>query len=527
MALFAQALRNHRDEINSLNVFPVPDGDTGTNMLLTQEAVERELAELDGEVDTLGALGGAVARASLMGARGNSGVILSQVLRGFFERLPADGPVGPRELAEALRHASDEADRAVARPADGTVLSVLRDAAAAAGAAADGGSAPGTDEIVAVVLDAARASLARTMDEPSAMRDAGVVDAGAKGLVLLFDAMQAALRGGDLTEPVGPFGPVGRHAGEDEHRGPLEFGTEVQYLLEGDDADIPALRRRLEELGDSVVVVGGGGLFNVHVHTNDAHAAVKAGTRAGRSRDVSIVDLATQVTECIGGHARAVRIAEQVSGLVAVAEGEGLIRTFRSLGAVVVPGGPGNNPAVEDLMAAVQAAPAEAVVVLPNHRNVAAPAEQAAGALGKRALLVASLSVPAGLAAAAAFNPLSSAEANAEAMEVAAAACRAGQVARAGRDADTEAGPVGRGEWLGRSEGHALVRAETAAAAAIALIRILSRGGAELVTLIAGAEASDAETAEVAQTVRDTLPDVHLETIRGGQPRDVFLIGVE
>jgi dihydroxyacetone kinase-like predicted kinase len=205
---------------------------------------------------------------------------------------------------------------------------------------------------------------------------------------------------------------VGRQTDDDEQAGPLVFGIEVQYLLEGHDADIPALRRRLEELGDSVVVVGGGGLYNVHVHTNDADAVMEAGARAGRPQQVSIVDLATQVRECIGGHARAVRLAEQVCGLVTVAEGDGLIRTFRSLGAVVVPGGPGNNPAVGDLLAAVQAAPAESVLVLPNHPNALTQAERAVGASGKRALMVASLSIPAGLAAAAAFNPLSSAEDN-------------------------------------------------------------------------------------------------------------------
>ncbi|HEX9312124.1 MAG TPA: DAK2 domain-containing protein, partial [Actinomycetota bacterium] len=287
MDLFAEALRQHREEIDSLNVFPVPDGDTGTNMLLTQEAVVSELASLDGRTD-LRTLGDAISRASLMGARGNSGVILSQVLRGLCERLPDDGLVDPKELAGAIGHASHEADRAVAMPQDGTVLSVLRDAAgAAADAAGDGAGVP---DVVEAVLERARRSLAKTREVLPELRRAGVVDAGGKGLVLLFDALRAALVGAALTEPVGPLGPVGISTESEAGAEPdQDFGFEVQYLLEAEQAAVGPLREALAGIGDSLVVVGGGGLYNVHVHTDSPDRAVALGGEAGRLRERSVV----------------------------------------------------------------------------------------------------------------------------------------------------------------------------------------------------------------------------------------------
>jgi DAK2 domain fusion protein YloV len=528
MALFAEALRRHRDEINSLNVFPVPDGDTGTNMLLTQEAVERSLAGLDGKPTNLAGLGHAISEASLLGARGNSGVILSQVLRGLCEQFPPDGSVPPGVLAAALRHASTEADRAVARPVEGTVLSVLREAAEAAEAAA--ASATDCIPVAEAVLDAARDSLARTQEILPELRSAGVVDAGAKGMVLLFDALRSALRGDDLSEPVGALGPVGRVAGGSgppPSRPDADLDYEVQYLLEAEDPALVELRYRLTNLGDSVVVVGGGGLYNVHVHTNEPGKAVEAGLDEGRPRDISIVHLPSTATDCIAGQARAVRVAEQVAGLVAVAEGEGVTDTFRSLGALVVPGGPGNNPAVEDLVSAIEAAPAEAVIVLPNHPNVVPAADQAADASSKRVRILPSHSIPSGLAAAAAFNPQASIPENVAAMEEALGEGRSGEVAQAERAAETPAGPVGPGDWLGVSGGRVLITGRDAESVAGRLAIILGGAGAELVTVVSGAESTEAGVAAVARIVSEALPGVRVEVVRGGQPRHAYLIGAE
>ena len=524
MQIYADALREHRDELNSLNVYPVPDGDTGTNMLLTQESV---VAALDEPADarTPGEVAAAISRASLMGARGNSGVILSQILRGIVEAMPPDGVFDPRQLAGSLQRASDEAYRAVARPAEGTVLSVIRDAATAAGRAA-GVEEAGCAEVLGVALEEARSSLARTTEQLPALRRSGVVDAGAKGIVLLLDALLAAVSGGFPSEPVGPIGPVGSMAGERADP-PLEFASEVQFLLEAPDEAMPSLRSALGELGDSVVVVGGGGLFNVHVHTNDPDRVVEVGRRAGRPQQVQVTSLQGDVAACLAGQGRAVQVAGQLCALVAVAEGDGMARAFGSLGAVVVTGGPGNDPAVSDLLAAIEAAPADHVLVLPNHPNVLPTAARAVGETTRRAEVVTTASLMAGLAAATAFNPTAPAEDNAAAMKEAVDRMRSGELARAERDAVTPVGPVRPGQWLGVAEGETVIVADTAAEAAVAVAGRLAGRDAELLTLIVGAGIGVDVRPAVEAALRGAFPELMVEVLDGGQPRNPFHIGIE
>ena len=292
MEAYADGLRKHRDVLDSLNVYPVPDGDTGTNMLLTQEAVVAALA--GSGADSIGAV---ISRASLVGARGNSGVILSQVLRAICETMPQGGPAGPQEVASALQHASDEAFKGVAKPVEGTVLSVLRDAASAASAAAVEGAASAT--VLRAALEAGRASLAGTKQTLPELRAAGVVDAGGKGIVVLLDALHATLIGEPASEPLEPLGPVGRRETERSDRPSLP-AFEVQYVLEAREEDVPALRETLGSLGDSLVVAGGSGLYSVHVHTQEPELAVRAGELAGRTRDVRVVGLEGRPVGCVG-----------------------------------------------------------------------------------------------------------------------------------------------------------------------------------------------------------------------------------
>ena len=527
MEIFAEQLRRHRDEIDSLNVYPVPDGDTGTNMLMTQEAVVSALAALPSTGSGSGEVANVISRAALMGARGNSGVILSQVLRGICERLPADGTFGPQDVAAALEHASAEADRAVAKPADGTMLSVLRDAARASGDAARSMQPEGAvSPVLRAALDAARRSLRRTTDILPDLRRAGVVDAGGKGIVLLLDAMMAATEDLAPSEAPGPMGPVGR-VSEVAAVGAADESREVQYLLEAHDGVIAPLRGELAAIGDSLVVVGGGGLFAVHVHTNEPDEAVSAGRRAGNVRDLRITDLRDQATGCVVGQARAVQVAKQACGLVAVAEGAGLTRTFRSLGAVVVPGGPGRNPSVAELLRAIETAPSDVVVVLPNHPNIGPAAERAVHEGAKQGRVIASSSPVVGLSAAATFNPLATLEDNAKAMEDAVAACRSGEVAQAGRDAETPAGPLHRADWLALADGDLIAAGRTVGPVAAGLVRRLASDGAEVVTVVVGADASPEDRRSVEDAVRRALPSLQLELVDGGQPRYPFLIGVE
>jgi fatty acid kinase len=492
-------------------------------MLLTQRAVTDALNEKHDSDFGFDSVAPLISRASLMGARGNSGVILSQVLRGICEALPGKGDAGPKQVAAALEHASYEAYRAVTKPAEGTMLSVLRDAKIAAREAAK--SAPSAGPVLTAALVAARESLDRTRETHPDLRRAGVVDAGGKGIVLLLDALRSAVTGESMTEPVGPLGPVGR----DE---PALFATspnkafEVQYLLEGPDAEIPALRRTLETVGDSVVVVGGGGLFNVHVHADVTDPAVEAGKQVGAVRNVSIVSLNEQVEACMAGQARAVRVAE-LSSMIAVAEGAGLVRTLQSLGASVVQGGPGNNPSVADLVRAIESAPADAVLVLPNHRNVIPAAERAAIETAKTVVVVPTRSVAAGLAAATAFNPVSDADENDQAMKEALAASRSGEIARAERRAETPAGTVREGDWIGTVERDVVYAGDSLEDAAVVVARHLAGEDAEIVTLIVGAEVPAEQEELVRAAIARSIPQARLEVVPGGQPRYPFLIGVE
>ncbi|MGH2723971.1 MAG: DAK2 domain-containing protein [Actinomycetota bacterium] len=535
MSRYLEALRTHRQEIDSLNVFPVPDGDTGTNMLMTQEAVDAALEGLGGA--DLGEVGQAISRAALMGARGNSGVILSQVLRGLCGRLSQVPEPAPADLAEALAEASREARRAVAEPVEGTMLSVIRDAARAAGEASEGDAA----EVAEAALEEGLRSVERTREQLPELSRAGVVDAGGKGLVLLLDALVSALRDVPLRVEVGPPGPVG----ERRERGPggqeaSRYGYEVMFLLEGDDQAVPGLRERLGAIGDSLVIVGGSCLYNVHVHTDDPGAAVERGVDAGRPREIRITSLDEQVEACLADQARAVRAEgsepggpaaaaqRQATALVATAPGEGAARLLRSLGAVVVPGGPGRNPSVSDLVEAIRAAPSDDVVVLPNHKNIVPAAERAGAEVdGKRVTVVPTRSVPAGIAAAAAFNPAASLEENEGHVREGAEVVAAGEVATAVREAHTPAGPVRAGDLLGVVDGEVRAVGGDPVEVAVGVLRTLVRDEHEVLTLLLGEDVGDEEGERAAGALREAFPDLEVDVHRGDQPHYPFLVGLE
>ena len=531
MGRYLEALRTHREEINSLNVFPVPDGDTGTNMLLTQQAVEEALASAPAE--DLVPVGEAISRAALMGARGNSGVILSQVLRGLCARMCREASAGPADLAEGLAAAAEEARRAVAEPVEGTMLTVLRDGAEAAGRACREGA--DCDGIAQAALAAAIESLELTTEQLPALADAGVVDAGAKGMVLFFDALASTLLGVDMRIEVGPGGPVGE---ADPSGGPGEsgFGYEVMYLLEAADAAMAPLRRRLGEIGDSLVVVGGGGLYNVHVHTDDPGRAVEEALAGGRPRNIRITSLDAQIEACLAGQARGVRVAEPLeegpaaagtrTAVVAVAPGEGNASLFRSLGAVVVPGGRGRNPSVGDLLESIGATGGEAVLLLPNHPDIRPAAEGAAAESVRPTRVVATASVLEGLAAATSVIAEDHVEENVRRAAEAARAVSSGEVSLAARDADTPVGRAVAGSALGLIGEEIVVVDDDPMVAAAETAKACRRERHEIATLLAGMDVSDEDAARAAEHVAAALDGIEVEWHRGGQD-SLFLIGLE
>jgi uncharacterized protein len=547
MVAYRDALRSHQQVLNRLNVYPVPDGDTGTNMTLTLDAVVSELEGMNG-TGAMPDVCRAMAHGSLMGARGNSGVILSQLLRGIAERLGGDEEVGPEDLAAALVSASGLARAAVVRPVEGTILTVAR----AAGEGATAGWRAG--ETLAGVVDQAHRAAAEalaatpTMLEPLAR--AGVVDAGGWGYVLLLDAMLTVIDGRPLPDPpepdaaaedgrrVTPVDTTGEPAVRGPGMAPEDLRYEVMYLLDAPDDAIGPFKEVWAGMGDSIVVVGGEGVWNCHIHTNDIGAAVEAAIDIGRPHQIRVTDLAEQVEEerwvrdAAHGPPSEARSEPQapppVTGVVAVVAGDGIGRIFRSLGAQrLVPGGQTMNPSTAQLLEAVESLASAEVVVLPNNDNIEPVAKQLDALTDKVVRVVPTGSIVEGFAALLAYDPGASAAENEAAM--AASACRVipGAVTRAVRDADTEVGPVHEGEWLGLTRTGIVSTGGSPAGAALGLLEGLIGDSHELVTVIEGEGATPVDTRRITEWLREEHPQVAPEIHHGGQPLYPYLFGIE
>ncbi|MFJ4860371.1 DAK2 domain-containing protein [Streptomyces sp. NPDC088748] len=540
-SLALAALGRAREDIDAINVYPVADADTGTNLYLTAEAADRGLAEaFPGVTDGTGttSLAEAVrawAHGALVGARGNSGTILAQLLRGVADVLGAEQPErsdpaehggkrGPGTgglLARALTRAAEEAYAAVAHPVEGTMLTVAG-AAARAGEAA--GDAAGTAvEVARAAYDGARAALAETPGQLAALSRAGVVDAGGCGLVVVFGALWQALSGQEpAAEPVrGRAVPVPQPQDPcaQEEDGPA---YEVIYLLEATEAAVGELRERLDGLGDSLVVVGGDGLWNVHVHVDDPGAAVEAGVVAGRPYRIRITHF--------GDERRRARGERAQRAVVAVVPGEGLAGLCGEAGATPVLVRPGELPAAAELLDAVRRAHAREVVLLPGGaelRAAAAAAAEQARAEGVRVAVIPTRSAVQGLAALAVHDPEGSFDEDVVAMTAAAGATRYGELAVAERQSFTSAGICQAGDVLGLIDGDvAVIGAGLTETAEAVLDRMLGSGG-ELVTLVLGPEVPDAVAERLEAYVQHGHLAVDTVTYRGGRYSAPLLIGVE
>ncbi|MFP4513549.1 MAG: DAK2 domain-containing protein [Acidimicrobiales bacterium] len=545
MGEFRDALRAHQHHINRLNVYPVPDGDTGTNMALTLESVVAELDDLgvNGDGPDLVAVCGAIGHGSLMGARGNSGVILSQVMRGFTSVVRDAGTFDAPTFAAALTAASDAAYEAVMRPVEGTILTVVREAAGAAETAV----ASGRDLVAS--LDAARTraldALERTPELLPVLAEAGVVDAGGAGFVLFLDSMLHVVDGREMPTPTEGEGVVSAHphlvdadaAGHQHHDtevGDLRY--EVMYFLEAPDETIGAFKDVWAGIGDSIVVVGGDGLWNCHIHTDDIGAAIEAAIDIGRPRTIRVTDLAEQVEE-----ERWVRegAAEPGSGpeaptepvpcaVVAVATGPGLQRILHSLGVhQIVAGGQSMNPSTAQLLDAVDAAPADEVVILPNNKNIVAVANQVDAETTKTVRVVPTHSVVEGMAALLAYDPKAPAADNAASMAGAADEVLTGEVTTAVRDSACEAGPIATGDYIGIGPTGIVSVSATLAEAVTGLLDRIVTDDHELVTILEGEGSSPATTRRVTEWLDEHRPDVETEVHHGGQPLYPYTVGVE
>ena len=492
----------------------------------------------------------AIGHGSLMGARGNSGVILSQLLRGMSERMGAAGTdgVGPELLVEAMTHAAELARKAVVRPVEGTILTVASAAADGAGQSSSSGS--GLVGVVEGAKGEAADALARTPEMLPVLKQAGVVDAGGSGFVLLLDAFLLVLDGRPLPEPSGVSGPdlsalnggwaEGGPAGEapDGEYQVDDLRYEVMYLLAAPDDAIEAFKDVWAGIGDSIVVVGGDGLWNCHIHTNDIGAAIEAAIECGRPQRIRVTDLDEQVEEerWVREHVGAPGAGPAVEGagpppttsVVAVVTGDGIGRIFRSLGVHhLVVGGQTMNPATADLVKAVEAVGSDDVVILPNNKNIRPVAEQVDALSSKTVRVVATGSIVEGFAALLAYDPAADAEANATAMAESAERVVPGEVTRAVRDSVTDAGEVRAGDFIGMSRDGVVAVADNVVLCTRLLLGRLLDDTHELVTLIEGEGSRVGDTRRIEEWLSEEYPEVALEVHHGGQPLYPYLLGIE
>ena len=553
LVTFRDTMKRHQADINKLNVYPVPDGDTGTNMARTLDAVVAELEKRPGGLEPTC---DAISHGSLMGARGNSGVILSQILRGLASTFKSARELGAPKVAEALKAASAAAYESVLKPIEGTILTVVRETADAATRAASDGATLAA--MLRVARAAGRESLAKTPEMLPVLKDAGVVDAGGAGFLLFLDSALHVVDGEPLPEPENIAGPnteqliaVAKRGTGDGTVDVSELRYEVMFLLEIDDTKSRAFMQTWGEIGDSIVVVGGDGLYNCHVHTNDIGAAIEAPiSLGGRPHQIRVTDLFEEVAEehekreaqlaapssadasAHGGkpsfktHAA---LPEVTCAVVAVASGDGIAELFGNLGVHgVVTGGQTLNPSTQELLDAVEHMNAQQVVILPNNKNIIPVAKQVDGLTKKEVRVVPTCSMPEALAALVAYDPEASAEHNGSAMAKAAAAVVTGEVTTAVRDTKTDAGDVKAGDSIGLVRGDGVVAiAPTTFDCVAALLKHIVTDERELLTVITGADAKAAETEQIVSWVEEHYPAVSCEVHRGGQPLYPYLFGVE
>jgi uncharacterized protein len=561
MAAFQGALVTNQQALNNLNVYPVPDGDTGTNMMLTMTSVADAARALPATA-SMAEVCQTVSHSALMGARGNSGVILSQILRGLCIAIRDAEEVSPVGLAKALTAASTAAYGAVMKPIEGTILTVARCAAEGATEASKRPEA----SLQAVVDGAhvkATAGLAQTPDLLPVLKAAGVVDSGGSGYLLLVDALRFVVDG--RVVPVMAVGAAANDTGSAltgsasparratdatvSHPGNgtgtvkdvSELRYEVMYLLEAEDARISSFKDAWAAIGDSIVVVGGDGLWNCHIHTDAIGPAVEAGIGVGRPRNIRVTDLLDEVHEL--QEERWVReatgdaivdepphVREPVAtALVAVASGDGLRRLFWSLGVQqVVTGGQSMNPSTQQLLDAVEACPAPNVVLLPNNKNIIPVAEQVAALTAKSVRVIPTKGVAEGLAASMQYDPSGSVDANAADMRVAAASVFSGEVTRAVRNSSCDVGPIAAGDWLGIGRDDGIVAVTPSLVEAVSgLLASLLNTSHEILTIIEGEGSSAADTRAITEWMADQHPGVAVEVHHGGQPLYPYLFGAE
>ena len=525
MYCFSDALQGHKESLNSLNVYPVPDGDTGSNMAATLSSVVSEINSLE-ENPELENIIEAISHGSLMGARGNSGVIISQILRGFVSEIKSASKkdIDATLFSKALSAAASAAYEAVGNPVEGTILTVVRETAEATEKAVSEEHA--LLQVAEIAREAAKRSLDSTPELLPVLARAGVVDAGGSGFLLMLDSLLHIIDDRLMPEPEA----VTVSADSlilDTHDEMSNSGTryEVMYFLEAPDDSMPDFKKAWSEIGDSIVVVGGENIWNCHVHTNNIGAAVEAGISVGKPYDIRVTDLFEGVAENHHDH----DIADPVGcSVIAVANGDGIGQIFRSLGAtLIVSGGQSMNPSTADLLKAVEATASEHVIILPNNSNIVAVAEQVDSQTSKTVRVVGTHTVTEGFASLLGYDPEATSEKNQTGMFQASQMVESGEITTAVRESKSEIGEIKKGDFLGLQKGKVTVIAETIVEAVKNLLNEMIDDEHEIVTLVAGEDSNEKETDQIVAWVSAEHEELEVEVHEGGQPLYHYYIGIE
>jgi hypothetical protein len=519
---------NH-EEVNRLNVFPVPDGDTGTNMLLTLQSAVEDIKESDAaEVSKIAKL---ASHGSLMGARGNSGVILSQIFRGFARAVEGKSSLSPAELATAFEEAANAAYRAVNKPTEGTILTVAREAGRSASAAA---SSPGATipSVISAATSGARAAVLKTPSQLQILREAGVVDAGGFGLQIILEGMlktveesESSLAALAASRPVAL--PAASQAAIDL---PEEgWGYCTEFLIEGTNLDLDRIKHQIEALGNSVLVVGEPELVKVHVHTDDPTRVITLAGGHGKLLKLNVGDMSTQHRRILEGASQAAGAPRSNGvGVVAVVAGKGLVEIFRGLGVdAIVEGGQTMNPSTQDMLTAIESVPYEEVVLLPNNKNVILAAKQVLGLTKKHLHVIETHSVPQGVAAVVAFRSDRSGAENIAAMKAEAERVQTIEVTHAVRDTRSNGLKVKKGDVIGLINDKLEFAGTDYGEVVNKALSKLGADSYELVTVYRGEGASDDELQKLESDIRSTHPGLEIEVQQGGQQHYPFILSVE
>nr|WP_251126533.1 DAK2 domain-containing protein [Exiguobacterium sp. s59] len=541
----AANLSQNADYVDSLNVFPVPDGDTGTNMNLTMTSGAKEVAAMNSS--NIAEVSSKFARGLLMGARGNSGVILSQLFRGFGKAVEGKAELTTVDFAEALKRGVDTAYKAVMKPVEGTILTVAREAADEALLASE--STSDFTEFMKRVIEEAKASLDRTPDLLPVLKEVGVVDSGGQGLLVIYEGFLASLEGKELEKPHAPVMDALIEAEHHAHAAQgfmstedIEFGycTEIMVRFQDEKLkDAPfnedAFRNELSELGDSLLVVADEELLKVHVHVETPGEVITKGQRFGELVAVKIENMRQQHSTILeeehGANQHGVQQAEKPKApfaIVTVAMGEGVSELFRSLGAAhVIEGGQTMNPSTEDIVKAIESAHAEHVFIFPNNSNIIMAAEQAASVAPCGVSVIPTKTVPQGLAAAIAFNPEADVEMNEQAMKSAAATVKSGQVTYAVRDTSIDGVEIKKDEHMAIAEKKIVSSSTSSLEAAKKLVDALVEADDEIITILTGEGSSEADVEALTSYIESVNDEIEIEVHDGKQPLYSYIFSVE